>query len=87
VTGFHQRKKYEAGRLTKEQIRQRSENNMRNDDLVRIVDQQNKIIRIQSGAIDKLFRLLSQHIAAEELDNLPVIADINLAAQIRAEIE
>ena len=60
---------------------------MRKDDLVGIVDLQNEIIRIQSGAIDKLFRLLSQHIAAEELDNLPVIADINLAAQIRAEIE
>ena len=60
---------------------------MRKDNLVRIVDQQNKIIRIQSGVIDKLFRLLSQHIAAEELDNLPVIAEINLAAQIKAEIE
>jgi hypothetical protein len=60
---------------------------MRNDNLVGIVDLQNEIIRIQSNVIDELFRLLSQHIAAEELDNLPVIAEINLAAQIKAEIE
>jgi hypothetical protein len=51
------------------------------------VDLQNEIIRIQSNVIDELFRLLSQHIAAEELDNLPVIAEINIAAQIKAEIE
>jgi hypothetical protein len=60
---------------------------MRKDNLVGIVDLQNEIIRIQSNVIDELFRLLSQHIAAEELDNLPVIAEINLAAQIKAEIE
>jgi hypothetical protein len=60
---------------------------MRKDNLVGIVDLQNEIIRIQSNVIDELFRLLSQHIAAEELDNLPVIAEINIAAQIKAEIE
>ena len=60
---------------------------MRKDNLVGIVDLQNEIIRIQSNVIDELFRLLSQHIAAEELDNLPAIAEINLAAQIKAEIE
>jgi hypothetical protein len=64
-----------------------SESHMRKDNLVGIVDLQNEIIRIQSNVIDELFRLLSQHIAAEELDNLPVIAEINLAAQIKAEIE
>lgn len=60
---------------------------MRKDDLVGIVDLQNEIIRIQSNVIDELFRLLSQHVTLEELDSLPVIAEINLAAQIRAEIE
>ena len=60
---------------------------MRKDNLVGIVDLQNEIIRIQSNVIDELFRLLSQHVTSEELDSLPVIAEINLAAQIRAEIE
>lgn len=60
---------------------------MRKDDLVGIVDLQNEIIRIQSNVIDELFRLLSQYVTSEELDSLPVIAEINLAAQIRAEIE
>ena len=60
---------------------------MRENDLVEVVDRQNEIIQIQSGVIDELFRLLSQHISAAELDRLPVIAEINHAAQIRAEIE
>lgn len=60
---------------------------MKRTDLVEIVDRQNDIIQIQSGVIDELFRLLSQHISAAELDALPVIAQINHAAQIRAEIE
>lgn len=57
------------------------------EDLVEVVDRQNEIIQIQSGVIDELFRLLSQHLTAEELDALPVIAEINHAAKIRAEIE
>lgn len=60
---------------------------MQRADMVEIVDRQNEIIQIQSGVIDELFRLLSQHISAAELDALPVIAQINHAAQIRAEIE
>ena len=60
---------------------------MQRADLVEIVDRQNEIIQIQSGVIDELSRLLSQHISAAELDALPVIAQINHAAQIRAEIE
>lgn len=59
---------------------------MQRNDLVEVVDLQNEIIQIQSGVIDELFRLLSQHISAAELDTLPVIAEINHAAQIRAEI-
>ena len=56
------------------------------EDLVEVVERQNEIITRQSGVIDELFRLLSQHITAAELDALPVIAEINHAAQIRAEI-
>lgn len=51
-----------------------------------IVEQQNAIIRIQSGVIDELFLLLMQHISAEEADSLPCIARINQAAEIRAGI-
>lgn len=51
-----------------------------------IVEQQNAIIRIQSGVIDELFLLLMQHISADEADSLPCIARINQAAEIRAEI-
>lgn len=57
------------------------------NNLVKVVEQQNVIISIQSGVINELFQLLSQHIAAEELDSLPVIARINRAAEIRAEID
>lgn len=56
-------------------------------DLVEVVDRQNEIIQIQGNVIDELFRLLAQHLTATELDALPVVAKINLAAQIRAEIE
>lgn len=55
-------------------------------DLLEMVDQQNAIIRIQSGVIDELFRLLMQHISAEEAESLPCIDRINQAAQIRARI-
>lgn len=51
-----------------------------------VVEQQNAVIRIQSGIIDELFILLMQHISAEEADSLPCIARINQAAQIRAGI-
>ncbi len=57
------------------------------NNLVEIVEQQNAIISIQSGVINELFQLLSQYMAAEELDALPVIARINRAAEIRAGID
>lgn len=56
-------------------------------DLVEVVDRQNEIIQIQSGVIDELFRLLSQHLEAADIGALPVIAEINHAAQIRAGID
>ena len=55
--------------------------------LVEVVEKQNAIISIQAGVINELFQLLSQHVAAEELDALPVIARINTAAEIRADID
>lgn len=60
---------------------------MRASNPVEIVETQNAIIRLQSKVIDELFLLLSQHIAAEELDRLPCIDMINEAAQIRHSIE
>lgn len=53
---------------------------------LKIVEQQNAIIRIQSGVIDELFLLLMQHVSMEEVGNLPCIDRINQAAQIRAGI-
>ena len=38
----------------------------RSIDPLKVVEQQNAIIRIQSGVIDELFILLMQHISAEE---------------------
>lgn len=55
-------------------------------DPLKVVEQQNAIIRIQSGVIEELFLLLMQHMSAEEADALPCIDKINQAAQIRAGI-
>lgn len=55
-------------------------------DLLEIVGSQNAVIQIQSGVINELFRLLMQHISAEEAEQLPCVARINQAAQIRAGI-
>ncbi len=51
-----------------------------------IIEKQNDIIRIQSGVIDELFRLLLQHISAAEADRLPVLQRMNLAASLRADL-
>lgn len=53
-------------------------------DPLKVVEQQNAIIRIQSGVIDELFILLMQHISADEAESLPCIARINQAAEIWA---
>lgn len=55
-------------------------------DPLKVVEQQNAIIRIQSSVIDELFLLLMQHISAKEAESLPCIARVNQAAEIRAEI-
>ena len=55
-------------------------------DILKTVETQNSIIRIQSDVIDELFRLLLQHISAEEADSLPVLQKINTAASLRQDI-
>ncbi len=55
-------------------------------DPLKVVEQQNTIIRLQTGVIDELFLLLMQHISADEADALPCVDTINQAAQIRAGI-
>lgn len=54
---------------------------------IEIVERQNAIIQIQSGVIDELFRLLMQHISADEADRLPVVGRINAAASLRRFME
>ena len=51
-----------------------------------IVDKQNMVISIQSEIINELFQLLGQHVAPDELDQLPQVQKINLAAEIREDI-
>lgn len=52
-----------------------------------IVDRQNTIISMQSEIINEMFQLLGQHLAADELDSLPAVRKINVAAAIREEID
>ncbi len=51
-----------------------------------IVYRQNKVISMQSEIINELFQLLGQHVAPDELDQLPQVQKINLAAEIREDI-
>ena len=51
-----------------------------------IVYRQNKVISIQSEIINELFQLLGQHVAPDEMDQLPQVQKINLAAEIREDI-
>ena len=51
-----------------------------------IVDRQSEIIAMQSEIINELFQLLGQHVAPGELDSLPQVQKINLAAEIREDI-
>lgn len=55
-------------------------------DTLKIIDTQNTIIKIQSDVINELFLLLMNHIEIKEIDNLPVINKINLAAELRRKI-
>ena len=44
-----------------------------------------EVTKIQADVIRELFTLLSQHLSVEELDALPCVQKINLAAAIKAE--
>ena len=58
---------------------------MDNDIKLEVYETQETIILLQTEIINSLFSLLSQHIDAEELDNLPVVEKINEAARLRKE--
>lgn len=58
-----------------------------NDGLYMVVEKQNEIIRMQSEVINNLFRVVMQHIGAEEADRLPCVRTINEAAKLRQQIE
>lgn len=53
-------------------------------DLVEKVETLTTITHIQADIINELFMLLSQHISAEELDNLPVVGKINEIAKLKS---
>ena len=55
--------------------------------LVETVETQNTIIHLQADVITELFGLLAQYLTVEELDGLDVVKRINLAADLRKEIE
>lgn len=61
---------------------------MRNQrvDLVEVADRQNAIIRIQSQAINELFKALAQH-TDDDLDGSNIVKMINTAADIRRDIK
>ena len=50
-----------------------------------LFERQGEIIKIQAEAIEELYKLLLQHVEADELDEMPVTEKINEAARIRAE--
>ena len=55
--------------------------------LTEAFEQLNSIAQLQAEVISELFGLLSQHIAADELDGLHAVRMINLAADLRKDIE
>lgn len=52
-----------------------------------LFENQSEIIRLQSEVIDELYRLLAQHMEADELDRIPAVDKINQAAALRLELE
>lgn len=57
------------------------------NNLAEIVENQNVIISIQSGVIKDLFNLLSQYMTAEEMDTLPQVDKINIAARLTTKVQ
>lgn len=56
------------------------------NNIAEIVENQNVIISIQSGVIKDLFNLLSQYMTAEEMDALPQVDKINIAARLATKV-
>lgn len=54
---------------------------------IELFERQNEIISIQSEIIDDLFKELSQHVTAEELDRDPALEKIKRATELRKDIE
>lgn len=52
-----------------------------------VVETQNAIIRLQSEVINELYIELMKHISCEEAENLPAKRKIDIAAQLRCDIE
>ena len=52
-----------------------------------VVEALNRITKLQADVINELFMLLGRHVAAQELDSLPVIEKINQAAEMRMGID
>lgn len=50
------------------------------------IEDRAEIICLQKEVIDELFKLLSGYMTADELDSLPCIKKINLAAKIYARL-
>ncbi len=54
---------------------------------IEVIETQNAIIKLQSDTINELYSILSQHLQAEELDNLQVVEKISTAAKLRQSYE
>lgn len=52
----------------------------------KIIVTQSEIIRLLKEALDEVFSILSQHLAAEEMNNLPCIEKINTAAKLKKDM-
>lgn len=55
--------------------------------MLEMIEKQSEIIRLQADVISELSSLLSQHISADELKNLPCVASIEEATRLRQTIE
>lgn len=56
------------------------------NNLAEVIENQNTIISIQSGIIKDLFDLLSQYMTVEEIDALPQVDKINIAARLATRV-
>ena len=54
--------------------------------VLQVVDTQNEIIRLQAEVIRDLFSTLGQYMCAEELDAMPAVKKINIAADLKKQI-